>query len=122
MNNIFPNDSLIDRVEGSRCTSDYQCSNELTCKNRQCKDPCDYKECASNTDCMATNHRAVCSCKRGYSGHPLTECSRDESCVHNPDCASNRSCREGKCVDSCASECQNRSKCQVVSHIPVCDD
>ncbi len=110
------------RNEGTRCTSDYQCAGHLTCKNRECKNPCDYKECASNAYCSSRNHLAICSCKIGFTGNALVECSREERCVYNPDCPANRSCREGKCVDSCATECRNKSKCQVISHYPICDD
>lgn len=114
------NATLTDRSEGERCTSDYQCANELECKNRKCKNPCDYKDCATNADCTATNHRAICSCKKGYSGHPLTECSRTQSCTYNPDCDGHLACREGQCVDPCATFDCKRSKCKVTSHVPDC--
>ncbi|KAJ6641046.1 hypothetical protein Bhyg_05979 [Pseudolycoriella hygida] len=108
--------------EGSRCTSDYHCANSLACKNRRCQNPCDDKACVPNTDCTATNHRAICACKKGFSGHPSTGCTRIESCTYNPDCDLNMSCRYGKCVDPCPTECQNKHKCQVISHVPICDD
>ncbi|KAG4073091.1 hypothetical protein HA402_009510 [Bradysia odoriphaga] len=106
----------------TRCTSDYQCAGHLACKNRLCKNPCDYKECATNAYCTARNHLAICSCKVGFTGNALVECNMEERCVYNPDCASDRSCREGKCVDTCVTECKNKGRCQVISHYPICDD
>lgn len=108
------------RGEGRRCTSSTDCKDHLTCKNRQCKNPCDDRVCVANTDCTAANHRAICSCKSGYHGHPTTECTTVQRCTYNADCDLHLSCREGRCVDSCATECKNSRKCKVISHVPDC--
>lgn len=108
--------------QGGRCSKDEHCASSLTCKNRQCKNPCDDKVCATNADCISTNHRAICSCKPGFSGHPLTACTREQACIYNADCPLNLSCREGKCVDACATDCKNSRKCTVTSHVPDCEN
>lgn len=105
---------------GTRCSTDSQCEGHLACKNHQCKNPCDDRACAANTDCTATNHRAICSCKRGFSGHPHTECRKDEVCTYNADCPTHLSCREGKCINPCPTECRNSRGCRVISHVPDC--
>lgn len=112
---------ILSERNGTRCTSDSQCSGHLTCKNRQCVNPCIDKVCAPNAECTATNHRAICSCSKGFDGHPTTGCRKEEKCTYNPDCPADLSCRHGKCVDACATECTNRRKCRVISHVPFCE-
>lgn len=111
------------RGSDTRCTSDYQCGSELACKNNRCKNPCDTKICATDAECTTNNHVATCTCKEGFTGSPLIECSRIQRCTYNPDCPAELSCREGKCVDACATHgCKNRRTCRVISHVPFCED
>lgn len=111
----------IGRGRGERCAADSDCG-EFVCKDHRCRNPCLDKVCASNTECTATNHVAICSCKKGYNGHPLTECSREESCTYNAQCDSNRACREGKCVNPCLTDgtCKDKRNCRVESHVASC--
>lgn len=112
---------LIDGTLGSRCTSDYQCAGHLACKNHQCKDVCGSANCATNAKCRAVNHVAICSCPEDFDGQPLTECTRQEPCTYNVDCAKNRACKEGKCVNPC-NQCKNKSKCTIEGHVATCND
>lgn len=62
----------------SGCTSDSDCANNRYCDldARQCRDPCEHKECGINAICNATNHQAVCQCITGYIGNPDKLCSK----------------------------------------------
>lgn len=110
------------RGVGKFCFLNSACEDNLACISRRCQNPCDDKVCASNAVCTATNHRAICSCEKGYEGHPTTQCTMVQSCTYNPDCDLHLSCRYGKCVDSCATDCKNSRKCKVTSHVPDCSD
>lgn len=47
-----------------------------------CQDPCTIGGiCGVNTQCHASDHKAICSCIPGYNGDPLRQCSRSEYCL-----------------------------------------
>lgn len=59
----------------SECVVSSDCPLNKACVNQRCEDPCASEPCGENTNCHVNNHRPVCSCKPGYTGAPLTECS-----------------------------------------------
>jgi hypothetical protein len=57
---------------------DSDCPNDKYCfKTIRCEDPCP-GACGTNANCKAVYHRAECSCFPGYTGNPMTYCSRIE--------------------------------------------
>jgi hypothetical protein len=58
------------------CTSDYECSQDKSCINQQCVNPCTVRSnvCAQNAECHVQAHRAICSCHVGYTGNPQYSC------------------------------------------------
>lgn len=63
--------------KGPECQSDDDCPDNKYCnlEVKTCDDPCTTKNCAVNALCNATNHRAICQCKTGYTGDPNVLCS-----------------------------------------------
>lgn len=44
-------------------------------------DPCDWKQCGQNSECVLTSNGAQCQCKLGTSGNPNTGCSDINECT-----------------------------------------
>lgn len=64
---------LITLTEG--CRTDYQCSPEAACVRRKCENVCSQPGvCGINSQCLADNHRPICSCNPGYVGDARVEC------------------------------------------------
>jgi len=61
------------------CTIDPECRLELACIQLRCEDPCTQVRCGVNAICKVVNHRAFCTCQRGYEGNPLTICEEREN-------------------------------------------
>jgi len=55
------------------CQSDVECSDNRSCQNYACVDPC-IGQCGSNAICEARRHVAVCRCPQGYNGDALVSC------------------------------------------------
>lgn len=66
------------------CTKDPQCPLDLACIQQTCQDPCTKLTCGVNAECKVYNHRAVCSCKRGYEGDPYSFCEERKSDIFMP--------------------------------------
>ncbi|KAK3931322.1 Fibrillin-1, partial [Frankliniella fusca] len=108
------------------CRSDADCSDSLACRAGECRDPCVTPglSCESSKKCQVRHHRPVCVCKAGFVVNDVgeltcaperRECSRDE------ECAPNRACTGGRCVNPCAAKtCPLKKSCQVVDHKPIC--
>jgi len=58
------------------CLSDSDCGFSRTCRNFECKNPCD-GACGVNANCEQRNHGAVCQCPRGFTGDPFTQCTAE---------------------------------------------
>lgn len=58
------------------CVADQECTNDNACINERCLDPCKNSQglCALNAECKVQNHRAVCSCKDGFTGNAHYSC------------------------------------------------
>merc|ERR1712173_443686 len=53
--------------------------------------------CGQGATCEATNHKAVCSCPRGYTGDPFVSCRKFEKkdlCTPDP-CGPGANCQPG---------------------------
>ena len=55
------------------CTQHEECASNLACFNLKCTNPCS-GACGDNADCRVENHKAICSCPKGYTGHPFDRC------------------------------------------------
>ncbi|CAG7819415.1 unnamed protein product [Allacma fusca] len=80
------------------CTSHAECPGNLACIGLKCADPCK-GACGVNADCRVdrSNHKAICSCPKGFTGHPFQECRRftpADLCQPNP-CGANAVCNPG---------------------------
>lgn len=60
------------------CMSSSECSQDKSCINERCKDPCP-GTCGNNALCRVVNHNPICSCSPGYSGDPFVRCLLEES-------------------------------------------
>ena len=81
-------------------------------------DPCRPTPCGRYSECAVRyGNTAGCTCKIGYVGVPPN--CRPE-CLVNPDCPSNRACKQEKCRDPCKGACASSANCQVISHRATC--
>ena len=59
------------------CSTNDECPDYTACENRQCINPCAFKNpCASTANCRVVRHNAICTCPDGYVGSPTTSCQR----------------------------------------------
>lgn len=104
------------------CIADSDCSDKEACINRQCRSPCN---CGNFATCDVQNHRATCSCDRGYEGNPNIGC-RTVGCRTDSECDSGKACVNGNCISPCLvsdpcginAECylrDNRQDCRCLS-------
>jgi len=57
------------------CLSHDQCQDMEACRGGNCVNPClDSSPCARTAQCLAQQHRAICSCPQGTQGDPFTNC------------------------------------------------
>ncbi|ERL90523.1 neurogenic locus notch homolog protein 1 isoform X1 [Dendroctonus ponderosae] len=80
---------------------------------------CTASTCGQNAQCQVIGGRPVCSCYRGYSGDPLSVCTRSE-CLSDGECRGHLTCRNGRCIDPCSGTCGINADCQTRNHVPVC--
>ncbi|XP_072156849.1 uncharacterized protein [Bemisia tabaci] len=50
------------------------CIAAKACINGSCKNPCSFKRCGTNAECMVIQHEPSCVCKTNFAGNPLLEC------------------------------------------------
>lgn len=60
------------------CMSSSDCSQDKSCINEKCKDPCP-GTCGINAQCRVVNHNPICSCMSGFTGDPFIRCIYEES-------------------------------------------
>ncbi|KAG8247680.1 hypothetical protein J6590_055625 [Homalodisca vitripennis] len=107
-----------------QCITNEECSEETTCIDLVCEDPC-LTLCTGNSTCKVHDHVPYCSCKPGYAGDPFTGCRESitapPQCVTNSDCPEDRVCVGKRCKDPCLlGVCDKNSTCHVFYHIPYC--
>jgi len=80
------------------CTQHEDCPRSQACFNLKCTNPCTAGAiCGVGANCEVENHKAICSCPKGYTGHPFESCrpfDKSELCSPNP-CGINAECKEG---------------------------
>lgn len=64
--------------------------------------------------------RAICSCKAGYFGDPLSGCRHE--CESDYDCSGNLACIDFKCKNPCAGACGTLANCEVRAASPNSGD
>ena len=55
------------------CTQHEECRATQACFNLKCVDPCT-GACGIGAECRVESHKAICSCPKGYTGHPFDRC------------------------------------------------
>lgn len=78
------------------CATHDECSSNQACFELKCIDPC-VGACGTGAECKVENHKPICSCPRGYTGHPFESCrpfTEDDLCNPNP-CGTNADCVPG---------------------------
>jgi len=58
-----------------------------------------------NAECSVQGSSAVCLCKKGYKGHPLSTRGCTPDCVRHSDCPPTKACINSNCVDPCPGAC-----------------
>lgn len=77
-------------------------------------DACNPSPCGPNAQCLD----GICTCIANYQGDPYRGCRPE--CLLNSDCASERSCVNNKCINTCLEACGRNTECSVINHIPMC--
>lgn len=100
------------------CSSDNDCTDQESCVNRNCRNPCN---CGDNADCFVKDHRPICSCRNGYEGDPYRTC-RVVGCRTNSECDTREACINGNCINPCLtnSTCGPNAECFVQKNQPLC--
>ncbi|KAJ8936988.1 hypothetical protein NQ314_012070 [Rhamnusium bicolor] len=110
------------------CHGDEDCTSSESCRNNKCVNPCEENPCGPNALCTVSNHRATCSCGKGFVPNP----SAKVACVRAPaqPCKENRECPTGNaCIDQfcrlvCSSDvgCLSNERCDISSGVckPIC--
>ncbi|CAH1404987.1 unnamed protein product [Nezara viridula] len=106
------------------CESESQCSDDKTCYNSECINPCILGDpCGINAECYGAKHAAQCKCNVGYRGNPLVRCERIE-CSVDSDCSEDRLCRDHHCINPCQDQinptCAHNAICYVRNHQASC--
>lgn len=67
------------------CSTNDECPDYTACENRQCINPCAFKNpCAPTAHCKVVRHSAICTCPDGYVGSPTTSCQLRKNLKENP--------------------------------------
>lgn len=56
------------------CILSTDCPDSQACIRQTCQDPCP-GTCGVNALCVVRNHNPICSCQKGFSGDPFSQCS-----------------------------------------------
>lgn len=111
------------------CVQNEDCQITKACFNQKCGDPCN-DACGDNALCNVVNHKAVCSCPKGFMGSPYLQCLKLEyeslpqpECTSDGECSNDKACINQKCINPCANQgeiCGLNSECHVQTHRPIC--
>lgn len=96
----------------------------VSCRPFVPDDLCRPNPCGTNAQCVPGHdntgkERPVCTCFAGYTGNPLTYCSRGE-CQSDSECPDHRACLNYSCVDPCVGQCGTNAVCEPKRHVAVC--
>lgn len=110
------------------CHDDNDCTSSESCRNNKCINPCEEHPCAPNALCAVYNHRATCSCGKGFIPNPSAKiaCVRTpvEYCRQNKDCPVGTACVDKLCRPLCSIDtgCVTNERCDKIAGIcrPIC--
>lgn len=115
------------------CSSNIDCPSNMACNylSGECYNPCNNPSfnCKGNKKCEVLQHNAKCVCKSGFVVNENGElmCAPDNfECTRDAQCASNKACVDGRCINPCTVEvgkrvpCSADKTCEVLNHRPVC--
>lgn len=107
-----------------QCVDGSDCAPNEACVGNKCVDACAGSACGSNSDCRPLNHRAVCSCKAGFTGSPYQGCVALVLCASDAQCPTSHNCVGGVCVSKCQSsrDCLPSQQCIDGKCRPACSD
>ncbi|CAG0903927.1 unnamed protein product [Darwinula stevensoni] len=57
----------------AECTVHVECAYHQACVHFRCADPC-VGACGMNAECRVENHKPICTCPKGFTGHPFDHC------------------------------------------------
>ncbi|XP_069186820.1 adhesive plaque matrix protein 2 isoform X1 [Procambarus clarkii] len=80
----------------AECLNHDECPDHQACHNLKCANPCT-GACGTGADCKVVKHQAICSCPKGYTGHPFEHCrpfTDADFCQPSP-CGKNSNCEVG---------------------------
>lgn len=61
-------------VPKPECILDSDCSNDKSCINQNCRNPCLENICGNNAECRVQLHRPICICREGFTGNAQVAC------------------------------------------------
>ncbi|XP_018012714.1 neurogenic locus notch homolog protein 1 isoform X2 [Hyalella azteca] len=106
LDNFVPDGNTINGCK-PQCVSDFECPDDYRCRQTKCERVCVPGACGLNADCDARNHRAVCTCPKGYAGSPEVSCNKNLPVVRaNPPAPPPDPCFPSPCGDG--AECRER--------------
>lgn len=95
------------------CLQDSECTNDKACINSRCINPCSGNICGDNAECHAQLHRAVCTCRNGFTGNAQTSCY-EIGCKSDSECTPTLACINKECTDPCIfTSCGTNAFCKV---------
>ncbi|XP_068220040.1 uncharacterized protein [Palaemon carinicauda] len=80
----------------AECTAHDDCPSYQACFQLKCVDPCE-GACGQGANCKVDDHKPICSCPKGYTGHPFDSCrpfTPEDLCNPNP-CGTQADCTPG---------------------------
>ena len=81
-------------------------------------DPCNPSPCGTNAICSDRQRAAACQCIPEYFGDPYVACRPE--CTINPECPSDKACKNLKCIDPCPGLCGLNAECRTINHRATC--
>lgn len=94
------------------CVGNSDCSQELTCVNQKCINPCQ-GSCGVGATCFVVNHNPLCTCDTGKTGDPFLACGE----INEGKTPTKPPPGDNPCLPS---PCGPNSVCEIKSNHPVC--
>ena len=107
------------------CSRDSDCRDREQCdlSTQNCEELCSGNRCAEGAECIARNHRELCTCLPPLEGDGDAFCSSpieadpEPECRLDHDCPPKMACVQERCQNPCrsANPCQQGKQCDVIS-------